>query len=126
MPVRLSILVKKLPSISTEEFNKYWDEKHPSVFLSVPIVKKNLTKYQQFHVDPAVAEPLRQAGMPVAAYDGATEFWAESYEALMAVFQDEEYNQVVIPDEQKFLGRAAASVMIGYESVKLEDGTPKA
>ncbi|TKA67285.1 hypothetical protein B0A55_09237 [Friedmanniomyces simplex] len=122
MPVRITILIKKLPTISTEEFHQYWSTSHPTTFLSVPIVQRNLSKYQQFHTDPAVSAALRAQGLPVSEFDGGAEFWANSYEEAMAVFQDPEYERVVVPDEMRFLDRQAARMMVGYEEVKWEDG----
>jgi hypothetical protein len=40
----------------------------------------------------------------------------------MAVFQDEEYQRIVIPDEMTFLKREEAKMMIGHEEVKWSDG----
>lgn len=147
MPIRITALIKKLPTISTEDFHKYWvrlthlpstitspsshvpqlspraqSEQHASIFLSVPIVRANLTRYSQFHIDAPFASSLSQAGIPIAEYDGGAEFWAESYEAAMAVFQDEEYHRVVVPDEMKFLDREKAVMMVGYEEVEWDGG----
>lgn len=36
------------------------------------------------------------------------------------VFQDEEYNRVVVPDEEKFLKRKDAKMMVGWDEVKWE------
>ena len=38
------------------------------------------------------------------------------------VFQDEEYKRVVIPDEESFLKRSEAVMMIGYDEDKWVDG----
>jgi len=38
------------------------------------------------------------------------------------VFQDEEYLKRVVPDEEKFLKRAEAKMMLGYDEVKMEGG----
>lgn len=44
---------------------------------------------------------LEGFGLPVAPWHGMAIFEAESYEKIMAIFQDEEYMRVVIPDESK-------------------------
>ncbi|KAK5736812.1 hypothetical protein LTR17_007137 [Elasticomyces elasticus] len=124
MPIRLTILIRKLPSISTEEFNTYWSNAHPSTFLSVPIVQEKLIKYQQFHASHPFSAGLKTHGLPVADYDGGAEFWAETYEDIMAVFQDPEYERIVVPDEKKFLDREKAVMMLGWEEVKWDDHKP--
>ncbi|EMC96183.1 hypothetical protein BAUCODRAFT_147829 [Baudoinia panamericana UAMH 10762] len=120
MPVRMSILIRRLPHLTPEEFHTYWSTSHAPLFLSIPIVQRNLTKYSQYHLDSALASQLRQSGLPIAEYDGFAEFWAESYEDVLAVFQDEEYSRVVVPDEVKFLDREKAVMMVGWEEGKFE------
>ena len=62
-----------------------WSKQHPDVFLSVPIVKKNITRYSQFHVDHQTSSALKAHGLPVSNYDGGVSFWGRSVEELMAV-----------------------------------------
>jgi hypothetical protein len=51
----------------------------------VAIVRSNLKKYVQFHVDRTVSDSLAAAGLPIAEWDGGVEMWAESLQDLMAV-----------------------------------------
>lgn len=45
--VRISALFYPAPNITNEQFRKYWLEEHGKIFMSLPIVRKNLTKYEQ-------------------------------------------------------------------------------
>jgi hypothetical protein len=45
--VRITILIKKVDTLTRSEFNEHWRNKHPKIFLSVPIVQKNIVKYSQ-------------------------------------------------------------------------------
>jgi len=101
--VRLLALLKRTPSLSKEEFSKYWVETHANLLLSVPIVQKNLLKYEQAHANDAIAQNLRQAGLPISEWDGMAVFEAESYDKIMEVLRDPEYIKVVIPDGHNFL-----------------------
>ncbi|KAG4266599.1 hypothetical protein FPRO03_01883 [Fusarium proliferatum] len=110
--VRITFLLRKRDDIT-------WSEEHPKIWLSVPIVKQNLVKYSQFHADERL--DLSGTGMPsVAPFDGAATMWAKSLEDLHAVriFSDPEYNRIVVPDEEKFLKRAEAVPIIGWNEVK--------
>ncbi|KAJ9144234.1 hypothetical protein NKR23_g6237 [Pleurostoma richardsiae] len=120
MSAHLTILIKKLDHLSHEEFHNYWSKSHPSTFLSVGIVRSNVKKYVQFHINQNVSASLAEAGLPVSEWDGGVEMWAEDLGDLMAVFQDEEYNRVVVPDEQRFLKRSEAKMMVGWDEVKWE------
>ncbi|CAH0058081.1 unnamed protein product [Clonostachys solani] len=119
--VRITILVRKRDDLSYEEFHKYWSEKHPDIWLSVPIVQEKIVKYSQFHANEAVRSAYGSA-MPLASYDGAAEMWAASMEDLLAVFTNEEYQRIVVPDEQKFLKREEAQMIVGWEEPKWVDG----
>ncbi|MCJ1389885.1 hypothetical protein MMC18_002742 [Xylographa bjoerkii] len=131
MVAHLTILIKKLDSLSNEEFHKYWSTSHPKIWLSVKVVQEKVLKYSQFHVDHDTSAALREHGLPVVEYDGGVNVWAATTEDLMSdvvvetifqVFQDEEYKRVVIPDEESFLKRNEAVMMIGYDEDKGLDG----
>ncbi|TVY60737.1 hypothetical protein LSUE1_G007921, partial [Lachnellula suecica] len=111
--VKLTILIKKLDSISYEHFHHYWRVEHPKTWLSVRIVRDNVLRYSQFHVDNSTSAGLKAAGLPMAEYDGGVNIYAASVEELMAVFTNEEYLRLVVPDEEKFLKRDEAVMMLG-------------
>ncbi|KAH8896081.1 hypothetical protein GQ53DRAFT_819234 [Thozetella sp. PMI_491] len=117
--VRITILVRKRNDVSHEEFHKYWSEEHPNIWLSVPIVQDKIVKYSQFHGNEALKIAYGSA-IPFASYDGAAEMWAASADDL--VFTDVEYLRIVVPDEEKFLKRAEAQMVIGWEELKWVDG----
>ncbi|KAG9506510.1 hypothetical protein J7337_000042 [Fusarium musae] len=124
--VRITLLLRKRDDVTYEQFHN-WSEEHPKIWLSVPIVQQNLVKYSQFHAD----EKLDLSGTimpPVAPFDGAATMWAKSLEDLHAIFSDPVYNRIVVPDEEKFLKRAEAVPIIGWDEVKfvkegLSEGT---
>ncbi|GAM83010.1 hypothetical protein ANO11243_009960 [Dothideomycetidae sp. 11243] len=58
----------------------------------------------------------------MAPFDGGVKMWANSIEELMAVFQDPEYIKTVIPDEESFLKRDEAQMMVGWDEVHWRDG----
>lgn len=88
----------------------------------MPIVREKIVKYSQFHVNDKFRTQMAGSNLPFAAYDGAAEMWAHSYEDLMAVFTDDEYLRVVVPDEEKFLKRHEAVMMLGWEAPKWTEG----
>ncbi|MCJ1415701.1 hypothetical protein MMC32_002033 [Xylographa parallela] len=122
MVTHLTIFIKKLDSLSHDDFHKYWSTSHPQVWLNIKIVQEKVLKYSQFHVDHETSSALRAHGLPIVEYDGGVNIWAATTEDLMSVFQDEEYKRVVIPDEESFLKRSEAVMMIGYDEEKWVDG----
>ncbi len=83
--VHIQILIKKLDTLSDEDFHTYWRDSHPKVWLNVEIVEKNVVKYTQFHVDNKTSAGLKAAGLPMAEFDGGVNIWGKSLEDLMAV-----------------------------------------
>jgi hypothetical protein len=83
--VHLQILIKKLDTLPNEDFHSYWRDSHPQIWLNVAIVKKNVLKYSQFHVDNKTSAGLKTAGLPMAEFDGGVNIWGRSLEELMAV-----------------------------------------
>ena len=62
-----------------------WSNEHPKIWLSVGIVQSKVVKYSQFHVDNATSQGLKEAGLPIAEFDGGVNIWAASNEDLMSV-----------------------------------------
>ncbi|KAF8899394.1 hypothetical protein BD779DRAFT_1429099, partial [Infundibulicybe gibba] len=100
--VRLVLLIKRKEGITNEEFSEYWANSHARLFSSVPIVKQNLLKYEQAHMNE---QPVNSIGFPAAKWDGIAVFEATSYDKILAIFDSEEYKNTVIPDELRFVDR---------------------
>ena len=62
----------------------------------------------QVHVDEGVSTKLKEMGLGLLEADGMAIFEAISWDKLLEVFQDQEYQNVVVPDEEKFIDRKKA------------------
>ncbi|TFK85354.1 hypothetical protein K466DRAFT_646909 [Polyporus arcularius HHB13444] len=112
---RLVVLMAPKPGLSFEEFDRYWLDVHANIFSSIAIVKRNLLKYEQFHLDPKyegviAASPLAKSKTP---FRGIAIFEATSLDKIFEVFQDEEYLRVVVPDEHNFFDPEKAQILAG-------------
>ncbi|KAI6084132.1 hypothetical protein F4821DRAFT_262180 [Hypoxylon rubiginosum] len=114
--VQMTLFIKKRDNLTYEEFNSYWSGPHVKIFESVPIVRQNIVKYSQFHSNVSVNLP--QLGFTPAGYDGGVNLWARSLEDLEAVFNDEEYLTVVVPNGKTFFKYNEMVAMYGWEEVK--------
>ncbi|TBU29488.1 hypothetical protein BD309DRAFT_149752 [Dichomitus squalens] len=113
--VRLAVLMAPKPGLSFEEFDRYWLDVHANVFSSIAIAKRNLLKYEQFHLDPKyddviAAQSLAKSKSP---FRGIAIFEATTLEKIFEIFQDEEYLRVVVPDELKFFDHENAQILAG-------------
>ncbi|KAF8206287.1 EthD domain-containing protein [Mycena galopus ATCC 62051] len=104
--VRFALLVNRKPGLSKEEFHKYWSEKHGPLVTTLDIVKQNLLKYEQGHTNYPVLEQMAQmTGAPIPEWDGMAIFEAESYAKFFEIVQSEEYQKILVPDEDLFIDR---------------------
>lgn len=104
------------PGISPEEFHNYWLHEHGRLFMSLDIVKKNLTKYEQLHFNHDAVRSLTAASSsaPEAnSYWGMAIFEAESFDKLTEVFSHPDYQRVVFPDEQVILDKSRTLLFAG-------------
>ncbi|KAI1796519.1 hypothetical protein LXA43DRAFT_987989 [Ganoderma leucocontextum] len=113
--VRLAVLMAPKPGLSFEEFDRYWLDVHAKVFSSIAIVKRNLLKYEQFHLDPkyndlVAAQSLARSKSP---FRGIAIFEATSLDKIFEIFQDEEYLRAVVPDELNFFDHENAQILAG-------------
>ncbi|OTA62372.1 hypothetical protein K449DRAFT_434034 [Hypoxylon sp. EC38] len=118
-PVRITFFMKKKNNLSHEEFHKYWSEEHSKIFLSVPIVRRNIIRYSQFHSDNSI--DLTKFGVGMVGYDGGATMWANNLDELLAVFIDQDYLRTVVPDEEKFFNRTEVVAMFGWDEDKWEN-----
>ncbi|KAF7797940.1 hypothetical protein EIP86_009147 [Pleurotus ostreatoroseus] len=113
--VRLSVLFFPAQGITHEQFSQYWLHEHGKRFMSLDIVKRNLTKYEQFHVNPKLSNQIAAAlsSSEQTPFWGLVTFEAESYEKINEVLTDPEYIRVVFPDEKNILDRSKSMVLAG-------------
>jgi uncharacterized protein (TIGR02118 family) len=116
--------VRRLPSLSVEEFYDYWLNKHgPLVKQHAPIL--GMKRYVQSHT---IQNPMLNAAaqMPRGIsdmYDGITEVWWESPEALAASLQTaegQEANRILSEDEARFVDCANSAIFFTTEHTIFE------
>ncbi|KAJ7475961.1 hypothetical protein FB451DRAFT_1173905 [Mycena latifolia] len=99
--VRLVMFLRRKSTLTREEFSQYWSGTHAALFSSLEIVKTNLIKYEQAHINESVLIDGMKAPMP--EWDGMVIFEGESHANIFEVFQSEEFQRIIIPDAAKFL-----------------------
>ncbi|KIW56107.1 hypothetical protein PV05_04790 [Exophiala xenobiotica] len=123
--VRFTILVKRNPALSEEEFHSYWTTKH------VPQVQDWLTrhgimKYTQYHTPSSVRDQAKSipglAQATIAEWDGFVELLMPNMSCFDEAQKDPYYSEVVFPDELKFADPANSQIIIGWEEVYVQDG----
>ena len=108
--IKMTILLRRKPEMTHEEFVSYHRNNHASLFRSLKEVKQHVRRYVQSH---ATGEHL--PGLPDNRIDGSTELWFDDLEGLAGVFHSPEYMATIRPDEEKFLDLHACEFLLGTE-----------
>ena len=108
--IKMTILLRRKPEMSHEEFVAYHRNQHAPLFSSLAEVKQHVRRYVQCH---ASGETL--AGLPDNHIDGSTELWFDDLAGIAGVFQSPNYMATIRPDEEKFLDLHACEFLVGTE-----------
>lgn len=108
--IKFSILLRRRPGMSHEEFVAYHRQNHAPLFMSMPVVQEHVRRYTQQHTLDAT-----MPGLPPTTIDGVTELWFDDVEAIGAVFTAQSYLETIRPDEAKFLDLAGCEFIISEE-----------
>lgn len=117
--VKLMFCLRKLPSLSTGQFQEYWLNKHaPLVRTVAPVLK--IRRYVQCHhfVDARLAPAIAARGGSVTPYDGVAELWWDSLEELIAAGSTSEglaAGQKLLEDERRFIDLGQSPLFFAWE-----------
>jgi hypothetical protein len=140
MPVRITVLVKKLDSLADEKFHDYWVSPPPRDILAIltfPVQLPSPNLPQHALRSSTAAEVLtiphlgashhrascgRSCTNVEPEFNGAAEFWVEKLKDFGTIFADPVYLKDVVPDEESFLKRGESVILVGEEQVKFVAG----
>lgn len=110
--IKFTIIMRRKPSLSNEEFVAYHRDQHAPLFCGLAEVKKYVRRYVQCHrVDVSLP------GMPPVDIDGITELWFDDADGIGAVFGSQNYLEQIRPDEEKFIDLANCQFLVSTENV---------
>lgn len=110
--LKFTILLRRKPSLTHDEFVAYHREQHAPLFCALPAVRQHVRRYVQCHTVPAAVP-----GLPPVLFDGITELWFDDLAGLEAVFTSDSYMQTIRPDEAQFLDLHACQFVLSIETV---------
>jgi uncharacterized protein (TIGR02118 family) len=118
--IKIAFCLRKLPSLTDEEFHDYWFNTHGPIVKSVG-EKIGLVKYIQLHtLDTPMNEMAREPRGAPEPFDGIAEAWWDSMESLEKALNDPETASVwelLINDEKKFIDLPNSPVWFAEERV---------
>lgn len=121
--IKLTYCLHRLPSLTREEFQRYWRETHaPLVSAAGPAL--GIRRYVQCHtVQSAIGEGTAN-GRDMRHgdgedYDGVAELWFDSEEVVAAMTATEEgrrHAHILLEDERNFIDFTRSRAFIGREN----------
>lgn len=127
--VKLVFCLRRLPSLTREEFQRYWREQH------APLVARHagtlaIRRYVQLHSlpdDAPVNLALRASRGGPEPYDGIAELWWSSEEELAAATATEAGRRAsleLLEDEKRFIDLARSPLWLARENTVV-DAAPR-
>ena len=110
--LKLTAFLTRRADLTREQFDEHWSEKHASLERSLPEVQANVRRYVQQTVSDGLP-----AAVPTPSYDGVGELWFGDLNGALAALTSENYQTIVIPDEEKFLDRSKMKFLLTTERV---------
>lgn len=119
--IRISYLMRRLPTLSLEEFQSYWSEKHPQAAPADAFSTLGVKRYVQVLLLDTDARDLvigPRTGL-VEPFDGMAELWVDDLEALRRDWSTEkakEYLEIFFKDEQNFIDWNRSTILVSNEN----------
>jgi uncharacterized protein (TIGR02118 family) len=110
--IKVSVLLKRKPGMSSAEFHRYWKEVHGPLLRSVPEVMRYVRRYVQCH---SIAETFSGTPGTASPFDGIAEMWGDSIDDVRRALAEPRYLEVIRTDEEKFLDLPNCVFMVTEE-----------
>lgn len=118
--LKLTFCLRRLPSLSLEQFQDYWLNKHGPLVRSLQPAL-GMVRYEQVHRLPGdLADGMRRARGAPEPYDGVAELWWESEATWRAASRNpgaREANRRLLEDEAKFIDLPRSPLWLNHEHV---------
>ena len=113
--IKVSVLIKRKPGMSSEDFHRHWKETHAALACGATDFMSHIRKYVQCHQVPGAELPGKTHGG--LQYDGIVELWADSMEEINRAFDSPGYKNSIQPDERNFCDDKESICMVTQEVV---------
>jgi hypothetical protein len=106
--IKLTVLVKRNPELSVDEFHAEW-RAHGQMIADEPVFHRFIRRYEQHH---RVLADYRTGD----TFDGMAVQWFDSYRDFLGLIETPEYAAKMQPDEARILDSAGIVVLFTEEA----------
>ncbi len=118
--IKLTYVIRRRPSMSREEFHRYWNEEHAALVASKAEVL-HIRRYVQVNtLETPLDGPLREGRGHDEPYDGVAELWFDSIDDVAGALGTEEGQAAaaeLLEDESRFIDLPRSPIWMGEENV---------
>jgi len=111
---------KRKPGLSHDQFSHHWVNVHGPLIKSIPNIERYLIRYVQHHLKSDRSQDFPDN----AGFDGFSEAWFTTREAMDELFSLPFFSKEVIDDERKFLDMEATRWIV-YDNQQVIIPGPK-
>ncbi|MDR7188188.1 uncharacterized protein (TIGR02118 family) [Microbacterium sp. BE35] len=109
--IKLTVLVKRNPTLSVEEYRQYHLNTHSRLLMTLPEAQQLIRRY-------SISFPVADAGVfDAPEFDGIAELWFDDVAAMDAFLASENFRTRVREDETRFLDGEGTTAMVTEEMV---------
>ncbi len=114
--VKLFALLRRRPGLGPEEFRAHWRDVHGPLIASTPELARHVVRYEQHprHRPDALSG--------TDGVDGVAVQWFDSIDDFVAFISEPAYQELIAPDERRFLDIDAIEFVITEEPTVVIDG----
>jgi uncharacterized protein (TIGR02118 family) len=115
--IKLTYVLRRLPTLTREEFQTYWFETHAPLVASVRDALR-IRRYVQMHSLPAeLSQSFRESREGPEGYDGVAQLWWDSFEDMAKADRDAaaQAGRLLLEDERKFIDLPNSPLWWGEE-----------
>jgi uncharacterized protein (TIGR02118 family) len=116
--VTIVFCLRRLPTITAQEFSDYWYSRHSALFRQYAATL-GVRRYVQLHrVSTPLNEALRSTRQAADGYDGVAQVWFDSMDELLAGLggpAGRAAGEQLIADERAFIDHARSAIWISDE-----------
>jgi len=118
--IKLTYMLRRRPTMSREEFHRYWNENHAPLVASKAEFL-HIRRYVQVNTHETPLDgPLRAGRGHDEPFDGVAELWFDSVEDLAEALGSEEGQAAageLLEDEGRFIDLPRSPIWLGEEHV---------
>ncbi|MET0546359.1 MAG: EthD domain-containing protein [Caulobacterales bacterium] len=116
--IKLIAFVKRKPSLTHEEFQKYYEERHvPLIMDLIPLC----SDYRRNYLNPSarIESPVGGRGAGGMDFDAITEVWytEDAFARMQAATAQSDIGERIAADEENFVDRSATIMWLAKEAI---------